>query len=127
MQQAVSALESLHLNGLAHIAVIPCARQNVLVAGQGCRLYCAECARYDRCHLGTGEQTLCVDLAVGAVQQAVVDGPFQRLGRPVIWKILELAQVSGERVRWQEHCSCQQQGNGLFTFHSNSSFFVSIS
>ena len=117
VQQAIRALERAHLDCLAHIAVIPCARQYVSVVVQRRRLSRAEGTGDDRRHLCAGQQTLRVDHTIRAVQQAVVDRLLERLRGPVVREILVLAQVGSKGIARQEHRACQHHCNGVFTLH----------
>ena len=124
VQQAIRALERAHLDCLAHIAVIPCARQYVSVVVQRRRLSRAEGTGDDRRHLCAGQQTLRVDHTVRAVQQAVVDRLLERLRGPVVREILVLAQVGSKGIARQEHRACQHHCNGVFTLHFSIPPFV---
>ena len=124
VQQAIRALERAHLDCLAHIAVIPCARQYVSVVVQRRRLSRAEGTGDDRRHLCAGQQSLRVDHTVRAVQQAIVDRLLERLRGPVVREILVLAQVGSKGIARQEHRACQHHCNGVFTLHFSIPPFV---
>ena len=124
VQQAICALERAHLDCLAHIAVIPCARQYVSVVVQRRRLSRAEGTGDDRRHLCAGQQTLRVNHTVRAVQQAIVDRLLERLRGPVVREILVLTQVGSKGIARQEHRACQHHCNGVFTLHFSIPPFV---
>ena len=95
---AVRTLEDAHPHGLGHLVVMPDAGEHVGEAGQG-RLGAAGKGAVDHGgHLGAGEQALGQDLAVGPVEQAVLDGVRHGRCRPVRGKVGKIRRDGGEGI-----------------------------
>ena len=95
---AVRTLEDAHLHALGHLVVMPDAGDHVGEAGQG-RLGAAGKGAVDHGgHLGAGEQALGQDLAVGPVEQAVLDGVRHGRCRPVRGEVGKIRRDGGEGI-----------------------------
>ena len=98
VELAIRALEDAHLHALGHLVVMPDAGDHVGEAGQG-RLGAAGKGAVDHGgHLGAGEQALGQDLAVGPVEQAVLDGVRHGRCRPVRGKVGKIRRDGGEGI-----------------------------
>jgi len=117
MEQTVRALKGFHLHGTAHVVVVPCVREHIAIILERGGLGRAERAGYDSRHLGAGQQALTVDFAVRAVQQAVIDRFFQRIGRPVVREVVEPAEISRKGARRQKHGTRQHQCECFLALH----------